>query len=86
MDIRQTDKHHIYNFQKLSLQEASVGDTVLLAIPDMDRGRCEFPHLKAVIIELKEGGLYKLGSKSGILDTVLQEPVQPHPGVLPHPG
>ena len=42
---------------------------MLLAIPDMDRGRCEFPHLKAVIIELKEGGLYKLGCKSGILDT-----------------
>ena len=27
---------------------AKVGDTVLLAIPDLDRGRCEFPHLTAI--------------------------------------
>ena len=49
---------------------AKVGDTVLLAIPDLDRGRCEFPNLTAIVLEVNDGGLYKLGCRSGILDSL----------------
>ena len=31
--------------------EAEVGTTVLLAIPDVDKGRCELPNLKCVVLE-----------------------------------
>ena len=48
---------------------ASVGTTVLLSIPDIDRGRCEFPHLKAIVLEVSTGGMYKLGCLTGILDS-----------------
>ena len=48
---------------------AAVGDTVLVPIPDLDRGRCEYPNLKAVVLEEHSGGhLWKLGCKSGVLD------------------
>ena len=40
--------------------EAKIGDTVLLTIPDLDRGRCKFPNLTAIVMEVKDGGLYKL--------------------------
>jgi hypothetical protein len=49
--------------------EASVGTTVLLAIPDLDRGRCEFPHLKAIVMVVSHGGMYKLGCHAGVLDS-----------------
>ena len=41
----------------------------MLAIPDLDRGRCEFPNLTAIVVEVHDGGLYKLGCKTGILDS-----------------
>ena len=50
--------------------EAEVGTTVLLAIPDVDKGRCEFPNLLCVVLEKSAGGLYKLGCKTGKLDSL----------------
>ena len=48
---------------------AEVGDTVLVPIPDVDRGRCEYPNLKAIVLESHpEGHLWKLGCKTGVLD------------------
>ena len=38
-------------------------NTVLVPIPDLDRGRCEHPNLKAI-----NRTLWKLGLMSGILD------------------
>ena len=38
---------------------AKVEETVLLAIPDLDRGRCEFPNLTAIVMEKHDCGLYK---------------------------
>ena len=35
------------------------GQTVLLAIPDVDKGRCEFPNLKCVVLEKNAGGMYR---------------------------
>ena len=46
-----------------------IGDTVLVPIPDLDRGRCEHPNLKAVVLEAHhDGHLWRLGCKSGVLD------------------
>ena len=48
---------------------AEINDTVLVPIPDVDRGRCDFPNIKAVVVEKhKDGHLWKLGTKSGVLD------------------
>jgi hypothetical protein len=46
-----------------------VGDTVVCAIPDLDRGRCEFPIFTSIVLEVNDGGLYQLGCRSGILDS-----------------
>ena len=42
----------ITDFLRKRFGETKVGDTVLLAIPDLDRGRCEFPNLTAVVLEV----------------------------------
>ena len=48
---------------------AEVGDTVLVPIPDVERGRCQYPNLKAIVLESHpEGHIWKLGCKSGVLD------------------
>ena len=40
-----------------------------MPIPDLDRGRCEHPNLKAVVLEKHpHGHLWKLGCSSGVLD------------------
>ena len=50
-------------------KEAQVGDTVLVPIPDLDRGRCEYPNLKGIILEMHpNGSMWKIGCKSGVLD------------------
>ena len=42
---------------------------ILVPIPDVDRGRCEYPNLKAIVLESHpEGHLWKLGCKTGVLD------------------
>ena len=48
---------------------ADIGETVLVPIPDLDRGRCEYPNLKAIVLENHENGhLWRLGCRSGVLD------------------
>ena len=39
----------------------------MVPIPLIDRGRAEFTNLKAVVIEVEESGMYKLGLVHGIL-------------------
>ena len=51
----------------MRFKAANVGDTVMVPIPDVDRGRAEFRNLKAVVIDVKENGLYKLGTTDGLL-------------------
>ena len=41
-------------------EPAAVGTTVI-------RGRCEFRNIKAVVLECMPNGLYKLGTKHGVL-------------------
>ena len=48
-------------------EQAKVGDSVMVHLPEVDRGRCEFPNVHAVVIEINEAGMYKLGTPMGIL-------------------
>ena len=50
-------------------KEAEINGTVLVPIPDVDRGRCDYPNLKAIVLEQHPNGhLWKLGCESGVLD------------------
>ena len=42
----------------------------LLRVPNVDRGRCEFPNVRAAILDINEAGMYKLGTKEGQLKGV----------------
>ena len=46
---------------------ALVGDTVMVPVPEVDRGRCEFRNIKAVVVDCQPNALYRLGTKSGLL-------------------
>ena len=47
---------------------AEIGDTVMIPVPLVDRGRAEMPNVKAVVVSLQDGGLYKLGTQHGLLN------------------
>lgn len=48
-------------------EEAKVGQSVVVPIADVDRGRLNSRNLMAVVIEINDG-LYKLATKDGVLD------------------
>ena len=50
-----------------AIEPAAVGTTVMVPVPYVDRGRCEFRNIKAVVLECMSNGLYKLGTKHGVL-------------------
>lgn len=45
-----------------------VGVNVVISIPDVDKGKTDFPNLIGVVLEKTEHDLYRIGSKDGILD------------------
>ena len=45
-----------------------VGDTVRVAIPDVDRGRGDFRNILMAILEIDDNGFYKLGNYSGTIE------------------
>ena len=47
---------------------AHIGDTVMVPVPLVDCGRAEMPNVKAVVISVHNGVLYKLGTKHGLLN------------------
>ena len=51
----------------MRFKKAEVGDTVMVPIPLVDRGRAEFTNAKAVVLKIDESGTYKLGTRHGIL-------------------
>ena len=51
-------------------KQANVGDSVMVHLPEVDRGRCEFPNVHAVVLSIIKAGLYKLGTKQGELKGV----------------
>ena len=48
-------------------KEAKIGDSVIVHLPEVDCGRCEFPNVHAIVLSINEAGLYKLGTKQGEL-------------------
>ena len=48
-------------------KQAKIGDSVMVHLPELDRGRCEFPNVHAVVLEINEAGMYKLGTTQGVL-------------------
>ncbi|XP_064113585.1 uncharacterized protein LOC135220244 [Macrobrachium nipponense] len=48
-------------------QPAHAGDTVMVPIPLVDRGREDFANAKAIIVQLMDCGSYKLGTKHCLL-------------------
>lgn len=62
---KQADKMIKLSEQKFS--KANVGDTVCLRIPAIDRSRIDFPNMLAIIMDLDSNGLFKLGSKKGVI-------------------
>ena len=38
---------------------------------DFDRGRCEFPNVYAVILDINEARIYKLGTKEGLIEVII---------------
>lgn len=46
---------------------AAVEDTVMVPIPEVDRGRAEFPNVKGIITNVAENGLYTIGTVHGVL-------------------
>ena len=39
----------------------------MVHLSDEDRGRCEFPNVHAVVLDINEAGMYKLGTTQGAL-------------------
>lgn len=46
---------------------ANVGDNVTMPIPDVDKGRGELRNIIGIILQVTDDGLYKIGTKHGIL-------------------
>ena len=47
---------------------AEVGNTVMVLIPDVDRGRADFKNIKAIVLSVNGDGMYQLGTEFGTLD------------------
>ena len=59
---QQQQAHKMVEYSTKRFKPAEVGDTVLVPIPDVDRERCEYPNLKAIVLESHpKGHLWKLG-------------------------
>ena len=46
---------------------AIIGDNVRVYLSEVDRGRCEFPNVLAVVTEVTTEGMFKLATKEGFL-------------------
>lgn len=51
------------------LKPALIGETVLIPIPDVDRGRGDHKNLKGIILS-DEDGFYRIGTEFGTLDSL----------------
>jgi len=48
---------------------AVVGDNVRVYLSEVDRGRCEFPNVLALVTEVTPEGMFKLATKEGYLNS-----------------
>ena len=58
---------------KRSARRYKVGDSVMVHLPEVDRGRCEFPNVHAVVLSVNKSGMYKLGTQQGELKVVYSQ-------------
>ena len=58
---------HILKNSARRYSPANIGDSVKVYLNEVDRGRCEFPNILAVIIDITSDGMFKLGTKERIL-------------------
>ena len=59
--MREADRM-IENTRK-KLKVVDVGDTVMLPIPDVDKGKIDQNQLPAITMEVTYSGMYKLGTR-----------------------
>jgi hypothetical protein len=45
-----------------------VGGNVIIRIPDVDRAKADLPNIVGVVLDKNEDGLYKIGTKDGVVD------------------
>lgn len=63
-------KYNYLSLINLKFPPCSVGDTVRVQIPDVDRGRGEFRNVLMAVIE-KADDLYRLGNERGTIEEML---------------
>ena len=51
----------------MGIWSTELGATVMVPIPDVDRGRADLRNIKAVVIKVHDDGMYELGTEHGIL-------------------
>ncbi|XP_031332774.1 KRAB-A domain-containing protein 2-like [Photinus pyralis] len=49
---------------------ANIGDNVMIPIPDVDKSKVDLRNIIGVVIDITDEGLYKVGTKHGILQTL----------------
>ncbi|KAI1695142.1 putative KRAB-A domain-containing protein 2-like [Ditylenchus destructor] len=52
------------------LAPLKVGSSVMVPIPDVDRGRAEFPNVKGIVMEVTSEGMHKIGTEHGVLNNL----------------
>jgi hypothetical protein len=45
-----------------------VGSNVIIPIPDVDRAKADLRNIVGVLLDKNEDGLYKIGTKDGVVD------------------
>ena len=48
--------------------QVSIGDNIIIRIPDIDRGKADLRNLIGVVMERNDEDLYRIGTKDGILN------------------
>ena len=49
-------------------KQANIGDTVMVPLPEVDRGKGDFRNIKAIVVAVEHNSTYKLGTKYGLLN------------------
>ncbi|KAI1718055.1 KRAB-A domain-containing protein 2-like [Ditylenchus destructor] len=52
------------------LAPLKVGSSVMVPIPEVDRGRAEFPNVKGIVMEVTSEGMHKIGTEHGVLNNL----------------
>ena len=53
-EAQRGDKKNKLKRSARRFKDANVGDSVMVHLPEVDRGRCEFPNVHAVVLSVNE--------------------------------